>query len=37
MVSEMGKSGKALNLLGKEIKFGFVHIKFDMSISRNVE
>ena len=37
MVSEMGKSGKALNLLSKEIKFGFVHIKFDMSISGNIE
>lgn len=25
-VNEMGKSGRALNSLGKEIKFGFVHI-----------
>lgn len=25
-VNEMGRRGRALNSLGKEIKFGFVHI-----------
>lgn len=33
----MGKSGKALNSLGEEIKFGFVHIKFGMTIDRTDE
>ena len=32
MVKWDGGSGKALNLLVKELEFGFIHIKFDMSV-----